>query len=306
MEKVLFLGMGAVGATFASQFADAGYPFHFLCDRDRVEKYRKRQLLVNGKPYDFPLLTPDEVSGQPDFVFVAVKEYQLVSALDLVEKVAGSGTVVLSLLNGIDSEEVLAARLGWDRVLPAFVSRMDSTKKGDSVVYSSPGQIVFGEKDGMFSPRVERVKRMLEQAGVLREATGQIMRMMWWKYMVNVGFNQAGAILNAPYGHFQKYPPCLEVAFSAMREVIAIAPFSGIDLTERDMEKSVQMLMGFNPEGRNSMLQDLDAGRKTEVEMFAGKVCRLGEAAGVPTPVNRLFLDMLKTLEWQKGVAREG
>ena len=117
---------------------------------------------------------------------------------------------------------------------------------------------------------------------------------------------QAGAILNAPYGHFQKYPPCLEVAFSAMREVIAIAPFSGIDLTERDMEKSVQMLMGFNPEGRNSMLQDLDAGRKTEVEMFAGKVCRLGEAAGVPTPVNRLFLDMLKTLEWQKGVAREG
>jgi len=306
MEKVLFLGMGAVGATFASQFADAGYPFHFLCGRDRVEKYRKRQLRVNGKPYDFPLLTPDEVSAQPDFVFIAVKEYQLVSALDLVEKVAGPGTVVLSLLNGIDSEEVLAARLGWDRVLPAFVSRMDSTKKGDSVVYSSPGQIVFGEKDGMFSPRVERVKRMLEQAGVLREATGQIMRMMWWKYMVNVGFNQAGAILNAPYGHFQKYPPCLEVAFSAMREVIAIAPFSGIDLTEKDMEKSVQMLMGFNPEGRNSMLQDLDAGRKTEVEMFAGKVCRLGEAAGVPTPVNRLFLDMLKTLEWQKGVAREG
>ena len=263
-------------------------------------------MLVNGKPYDFPLLTPDEVSARPDFVFVAVKEYQLVSALDLVEKVAGPGTVVLSLLNGIDSEEVLAARLGWCLVLPDIVSSMDSTKKGDSVVYSSPGQIVFGEKDGTVSPRVERVKRMLEQAGVLREATGQIMRMMWWKYMVNVGFNQAGAILNAPYGHFQKYPPCLEVAFSAMREVIAIAPSSGIDLTEKDMEKSVQMLMGFNPEGRNSMLQDLDAGRKTEVEMFAGKVCRLGEAAGVPTPVNRLFLDMLKTLEWQKGVAREG
>lgn len=117
--------------------------------------------------------------------------------------------------------------------------------------------------------------------------------------MVNVGMNQAGAILKAPYGHFQEFPPCLEVAFSAMREVISLAPFSGVDLSERDIDRSVQMLMRFNPEGKNSMLQDLDAGRKTEVEMFAGKVCRLGEEAGIPTPVNRLFYNMIKTLEWQ-------
>lgn len=300
MEKVLFIGMGAVGITFASQFLDAGVPVRFLCDERRREKYRNQDLSVNGRPYAFSFVVPSEISVAPDFVFVAVKEYQLESALDLLEGVAGPQTVVLSLLNGIDSEETIAGRLGSEKVLPAFVSRMDSTKEGVKVVYSSPGQIVFGERDGKRSARVERVERLLAEAGVLHEASGEIMRMMWWKFMVNVGMNQAGAILKAPYGHFQEFPPCLEVAFSAMREVISLAPFSGIDLSEKDIDRSVQMLMGFNPAGKNSMLQDLDAGRKTEVEMFAGKVCRLGEEAGIPTPVNRLFFNMLKTLEWQK------
>lgn len=300
MENVLFLGMGAVGITFASQFVDAGVPVRFLCDEKRREKYLNRDLSVNGRAYAFPFVVPTEILEAPDFVFVAVKEYQLESALDLLEGVVGPQTVVLSLLNGIDSEETIAGRLGSDKVLPAFVSRMDSTKEGEKVVYSSPGQIVFGEKDGKISPRVERVQRLLAEAGVLHEASSEIMRMMWWKFMVNVGMNQAGAILKAPYGHFQEFAPCLEVAISAMHEVISLAPFSGVDLSERDIDRSVQMMMRFNPEGKNSMLQDLDAGRKTEVEMFAGKVCRLGEEAGVPTPVNRLFYNMLKTLEWQQ------
>lgn len=301
MEKVLFLGLGAVGATFASQFADRGYPFRFACDVKRKEEYGNRVISVNGKPYAFTFVTPQEISEAPDFMFVAVKSYQLEKALDLIEETVGPQTVIVSLLNGIDSEDLIGRRLGRDRVLPAFVARMDSTKEGDSVVYSSPGQIVFGEPDGKRSSRVERLERMLGQAGVLHEVSEKIFRGMWWKFMANVGLNQAGAIMGAPYGHFQKYPPCLEVALSAMREVVAVAPHSGIDLGEEDIDKSVQMLMALNPEGKNSMLQDLEAGRKTEVETFAGKVCCLGAEAGIPTPVNRLFYDILKTLEWQRG-----
>jgi 2-dehydropantoate 2-reductase len=301
MEKVLFLGLGAVGATFASQFAGKGYPFRFVCDGKRKEKYGHRVISVNAKPYAFSFVSPAEIPEPPDFVFVAVKEYHLEKALDLIEEIVGPQTVVMSLLNGIDSEDVIGTRLGRERVLPAFVARMDSTKEGDRVVYSSPGQIVFGEPDGKRSDRVKRVERLLGEAGVLYEVSENIFRGMWWKFMANVGLNQAGAIMGAPYGHFQRYSPCLEVALSAMREVVAVAPHSGIDLGEEDIDRSVRMLMALNPEGKNSMLQDLEAGRKTEVEIFAGKVCRLGAEAGIPTPVNRLFYDILKTLEWQRG-----
>ena len=305
MENVLFLGMGAVGMTFASQFADRGYPFHFLCDTARKEAYERRERIVNGRPYFFPCLTPGEISCPPDFLFVAVKDYQLQEALEILEKVVGPGTVVLSLLNGIDSEEILGEKLGAEKILPCFVARMDSTRENDRLVYSSPGQIVFGEADGKFTPRMERLGRLLEEAGVLFEATGEITRKMWWKFMVNVGINQAGAILRAPYRVFQEVPESLEAAFAAMREVMAVASHSGISLSEEDLQESVRMLMSFNPEGKNSMLQDLEAARKTEVEMFAGKVCRLGERHGVSTPVNRLFYNLLKTLECQADRGRK-
>lgn len=301
MEKVLFLGIGAVGATFASQFLDAGYPVRVLCDEKRREKYLEQGVSVNGREYAFPFSIPSEIVEPPDFVLVAVKSYHLESALDLLEGVAGPDTVILSLLNGIDSEERIGKRMGKEKVLPAFVARMDSTKSGKQVVYSSPGQIVYGELDGKVSPRVERLKRLFSEAGVMHQASAEIMRMMWWKFMVNVGINQAGAILGAPYGSFQEQESCREVAFSAMKEVITLARFSGIDLSEKDIDLCMEMLKSFNPEGKNSMLQDLEAGRKTEVDLFAGKVCLLGEQAGVQTPVNRLFLDMIKTLEWQKG-----
>lgn len=299
MENVLFLGMGAVGMTFASQFADRGYPFHFLCDRIRKEKYADRERFVNGRLYAFPCLMPSEISVPCDFVFVSVKSYQLQDVLPLLEEAVSPQTVILSLLNGIDSEEVIAARLGADKVLPSFVARMDSTREGDRLVYSSPGQIVFGEADGTFSPRMKRLAGLLEEAGVRYEATGEIRKKMWWKFMVNVGINQTGTILKAPYRVFQEVPQSFEAAFAAMREVMALAPYSGVSLTEEDLEESVWMLRQFNPEGKNSMLQDLEAGRKMEIETFAGKVCRLGEQHGVPTPVNRLYYNLLKTLECQ-------
>jgi len=182
---------------------------------------------------------------------------------------------------------------------------MDSTRQKDELVYSSPGQIVFGEVDGTFSPRMRRLAALLGDAGVLYEASSEILRKMWWKFMVNVGINQTGAILKAPYRIFQEVPQSLEAAFAAMREVMAVASCSGIPLSEEDLQECLRMLMKFNPEGKNSMLQDLEAGRKMEVETFAGKVCRLGERYGVATPVNRLYYNLLKTLEWQSSSDRK-
>jgi 2-dehydropantoate 2-reductase len=123
--------------------------------------------------------------------------------------------------------------------------------------------------------------------------------MMWWKFMANVGINQTGAILGAPYGSFQHCRSCREAAISAMREVIALAPHYGVDLTENDLHMALEMVDGLDSEGKNSMVQDIEAGRKTEVATFAGQVCRMGAKAGVPTPVNRLYEQMLRTLEWQ-------
>jgi 2-dehydropantoate 2-reductase len=120
---------------------------------------------------------------------------------------------------------------------------------------------------------------------------------LWWKFMINVGINQASAALRSTYGLFQTSREAKDLMESAMREVAAIARGLGIDLTEEDILKWNRVLSGLSPGGKTSMLQDVEAGRKTEVEMFAGKVMELGRRHNIPTPVNEKLYRLIKGME---------
>ena len=128
-----------------------------------------------------------------------------------------------------------------------------------------------------------------------------MIRMLWWKFMVNVGMNQASAVMGAPYGVFQSSSEAHSLMVDLMREVIDLAHKAGIDLREQDLDDWNSVLETLSPEGKTSMLQDVEAGRKTEVEVFAGNVVELGEKYGLPTPVNRTFLRIIQVLERYPG-----
>lgn len=300
MDNVLLLGFGAAGATFASQFSDSGFPLQILCDVARKERYSSTSTVVNGRRYAFSFVTADEVASPPDVILVAVKAYHLRSVLETLKAVVGPETTVLSLLNGIDSEEILGEALGTEKILPAFITHMDSTKEGSNLRFTSPARIVFGELDGRRTERVEGLERLFERAGVWALAVDDIRHRMWAKFMFNVGINQVGALLRAPYGTFQSCPEAREALLSAMREVPPLAARNGVDLSEKDIDLALEMLDTLAPEGKNSMVQDREAGRKTEVDLFAGEVCRLGERYGIATPVNRLVFQLIRALEWQE------
>ena len=118
--------------------------------------------------------------------------------------------------------------------------------------------------------------------------------------MINVGINQASAVLGAPYGVFQSSPDAMALMRMLMEEVIALAQITGIDLSAEDLDEWCRILAGLSPGGKTSMLQDMEAGRKTEVEIFAGKVVSLGLRHHVPTPVNAAVLRIIKVLENKK------
>jgi 2-dehydropantoate 2-reductase len=120
---------------------------------------------------------------------------------------------------------------------------------------------------------------------------------MWWKFMINVGINQASAVLRQPFLAFQTSAEARNLMESSMREVIRLSEKAKVNLTEEDINRFNEILMGMNPEGKTSMLQDVEAGRKTEVEMFAGKVIALGRQYNVPTPVNQKLFDSIKEIE---------
>lgn len=297
----MFIGLGAVGATFVAQFLDAGFEVEVLCSRDRKQRYLERVFTINGVSRGFRFVTPGEVSGETDCLFIAVKYHDLPEVLDLMTPAVGLATLIVSLLNGIDSEQIIAARYGPERVLPALVAQIDAVKSGTDVTYTRSGKIFFGEEGGGISERARRLQALLEAAGIDHELSADIRRRLWWKFMLNVGVNQTVALLRAPYGVFQTTESVRELARTAIREVIALAEKLGISLGEEDMTAGLTMMQSFAPEGKVSMLQDVEAERKTEVEMFALQVCRLGEELGVATSVNRVFYQAIRALEESYG-----
>ena len=115
--------------------------------------------------------------------------------------------------------------------------------------------------------------------------------------MMNVGINQTSAILRAPYGVYQKTGEARELMLQAAREVIPISRKEGINLTEEDLTRIPGIIDEMAPDGKTSMLQDVEAGRKTEVELFSGTVIELGKKHGIPTPVNEVLYRMIRVIE---------
>lgn len=307
IESVVIQGAGAMGAVYASRFLHAkGIRVAFLARGERAARLRAEGVTVNGTRLDVPVIdaaSPDQPAPRPtdsraDLVIVALKDRALPGALPDLQAVVGPRTTILSVMNGLDSEATLAAAYGQDKVLYAIAVGIDALREGGAVTFTTSGKIIFGEaRNETLTPRVRRVQAALDRAGLANETPPDMIRMLWWKYMVNVGINQASAVLRAPYGVFHTNPEAQALMESLMREAIALAQAEGVDLREDDIAAWYTFLNTLSPQGKTSMLQDLEAGRPTEVEIFAGKAVALGAARRIPTPVNETVLRIIRVLE---------
>ncbi|HSV56148.1 MAG TPA: ketopantoate reductase C-terminal domain-containing protein, partial [Magnetospirillaceae bacterium] len=181
-----------------------------------------------------------------------------------------------------------------------MILAIDAVRERNATTFTVGGTVHFGEARnplGAWSARVARVAAFFDRAGVRYTVPEDMVHALWFKLMVNVGVNPASAILGAPYSSFQRFPEARNVMRSAMSELIGISKVLGTGLTEADIAAWDRTLAGLSPAGKSSMLQDVEGRRKTEVELFAGTVVRLGRETGVPTPVNSLLFNMVRTIE---------
>jgi 2-dehydropantoate 2-reductase len=299
IRKVYISGLGAIGSAFASLLfkTDPGL-VTVIADRERIERYRRNGILVNGESYPFHFREPGKTKEPADLILVAVKQHHLEQSIKDIRNIVGDDTIILSLLNGITSEEVIGKEYGSNKLLYSFVVGTDAVREGTSTRFSSTGKIVFGEKmNAAYSPKVTAVKELFDRAGVPYSIPENMQRELWWKFMMNVGINQTSAILKAPYGVFQKIGEARELMAMACREVLDLSQKAAIGLQESDIQSYFKIVNTLSPEGKTSMLQDVEAGRKTEVEIFAGTVIELGLQYGVETPVNQILYRMIRTLE---------
>jgi len=299
IETVSIIGAGALGGAYASILHDADNQcVSFIASGNRFERLRKEGLIVNGKLYNIPVFRPEDLLPPSDLIIVAVKHNQLNDAIREMKNRVGRETTIISIMNGIESEIKIGAAYGMEKVLYAVSVGIDGLREGNRVNFKKRGKIFFGEARSPFiSDRVRRVQNLFDKAGIISETPPDMIRILWWKFMINVGINQASAVLRAPYSVFQTSQEARDLMESAMQEVIMLAERERVQLSKEDIKKWETVLFGLNPEGKTSMLQDVEAHRKTEVEMFAGKVIELGTRHNVPTPVNQKLFNMIMEIE---------
>jgi len=299
IERIVILGAGAMGSAYASAFyAMDPASVAFAASGARYERLKAGGIVVNGRHYPIPVLAPDDPAPPADLVIVALKHHHLPDALNDLGNRAGAETLFLSVMNGLDSEAIIAARYGQERVLYANAVGIDAQRDGNVVRFSKIGTVVFGEADNTtLSERVRRLQALFDRAAIPHQTPVDMIRAMWWKLMINVGINQASAVLGAPYGVFQTNPEAQAIMEAAMRETVAVAQATGVNLSGQDIADWYPVMNQLHPAGKTSMLQDIEAGRKTEVEVFAGKVLALGRQYGIPTPVNEVLLHAIHVLE---------
>ena len=299
INRVYISGLGAVGCVYASMIYDAGSTaLSVIADEERIRRYRREGIVINGKAYDFRYVKPGDAAEPADLVLIAVKQNNLDESIMAIKSFVNDDTIILSLLNGISSEDIIGKVYGDDRILRAFVVATDSVREGTSVIFKSSGRIVFGADGGSAgNEKVLSVKNFFDTNGIACTVPEDIVREQWWKFMMNVGINQVSAILRAPYGVFHNIKEAQELIRIASMEVISIAVKKGIKLTSGDIDEHLNIFKTLAPEGKTSMLQDVEAGRKTEVEIFSGAVMEMGRDLGIPTPVNDMLFRMIRSIE---------
>ncbi|SET10294.1 ketopantoate reductase [Natronincola peptidivorans] len=299
IKKIAIVGLGAIGAIYGSKLLEINPDnFKVIANEARAAKYSKEGLKINGKTYYFNCVDPKEKTEAADLIIVAVKHHHLPQTIKDIKNHVGPETIILSLMNGISSEEILGEEYGMEKVMYGICVGIDAVRTAAEIQCSTMGVIHFGEKvNKTYSDRVEGVKQLFEKAGISYNIPEDIMRALWWKFMVNVGINQTSAVLKAPYKVFQEVKEANELMMATMKEVIALSKKERTNLKDEDLDSFRDILNKLAPDGKTSMLQDIEAGRKTEVEMFAGTICELGKKHGIETPMNEALLKMIQTLE---------
>lgn len=313
IERVNLIGLGAMGVFFAPRlYRLLGDNFAVIAEGERKRRLETRGVTVNGENYRFPIITPDAsgagTSAAPaDLILVCVKYHQIEQAVRDIRNQVGPDTIILSVLNGIDSEEYLIREYGEAHVLYSFMRMSIVMKDGAADFDPYWGKLHFGEKTNRtdcLSERVLAVKDLLERADIPYQIEADMLHGIWFKYMCNIGENQTCALLGVPFGAFHSNEHANAIRIGAMREVVAIANRMGIGIGEADIARQEQTIPTIPAPNKPSTLQDLEAGRKTEIEMLAGTVIRLGKEYGVPTPINEMFYHGIKVLE-EKGLLRK-
>ena len=297
MKQITLIGCGAVGALYGLRLHKMLGPEQvcFAMDAERKKRYEETGLFINNEKAPFRYATDEELQVS-DLVIIATKNHHLEDAISLIRKAVGPNTVILSLLNGIDSEEKLAKVYGQEKVLYGFAVGLNSTHIGNTILYTEEGRIVLGEKDNTISERLKDICSLFDRANITWQVPEDIHVQQWNKFMLNTTYNTISSLLGATYGDLDQQQ-VWQLARQVSKEVQAVAKAEHVILGDELIAENHAIIISLGFEGKTSMCQDLEAGRPTENPWFCQAVIKLGRKHQIPTPTCEILSALVEAKE---------
>jgi len=288
------MGAGAIGCYYGGMLARAGREVTLIGRPQHVEAIRRAGLRLETKAFDERVrlhASPEPQAARgADLVLFSVKSQDTETAGKALSPHLAREAAIVTMQNGVDNPERLAAVLGRD-VIPGVVYVAVEMAGPGHVRHHGRSELAIGQ-----APACEAIAAAFRDAGVPVEISDNVLGVLWAKLIVNCAYNALSAITQLPYGRLVEGAGIPAVMRDIVEECLAVARAAGIQVVG-DMHKATERIAQTMPGQYSSTAQDLARSKKTEIEHLNGVVVRKGEALGVPTPVNRVLLALVKLLE---------
>ncbi len=301
IKRIGIVGAGAIGCSLGSAlYREYGDDFCFVAKGKRAEKLRKSGIIVNGEkiyPKVYSEKNPED-DEDINLLLLCVKNYSLEETLKDIQDLISEKTIILPLLNGVTAVDEVRKAFPQNIVPYGIVMRTDAERINKNVTVSVKGEIQIGFGKGEeITTDLKLIKKSMEKAGISCVIYEDMRYMLWRKWMINIGSNQVSVLTGAQFKYFGRFEEIIILVTEAIQEILEISKKLDIGLSEKDRDDIVRILIHYPPEKKTSMLQDIEAMRKTEIDYFAGTVIKLGKNTGVDTPVNRILYYAIKAKE---------
>ena len=293
---ILVFGAGAMGSFFGGLLS-VRHDVTLIGREDHMKAVRVHGLRMTGKTVR--VMRPRSATriprdAQPELVIIATKSYDTSDAMRSLRRF-GSTAVFLTLQNGIDNANLIART----------ARRVIAGTTAHGVTYLGPGEIrhaglgdtTIGAWTKVDESTVVRLRDLLDEAGIRTRITADVRSELWAKLVVNAAINPLAALAGVPNGRLVEDPALRRLLEDVARETAGVARAAGARVDAEDLVRRTRLVARRTATNRASMLQDLDRGRRTEIDAITGAVLREAEKAGVETPVNRVLFALVKARE---------
>ena len=305
--KIAIVGCGAMGSVYAGLFASAGHEV-WAIDRwaEHVAAMKRDGLRLEGKSGDRTVkvhaTTEAQEAGACDLVVLATKAMHVAAAAESIKPLLGKDTPVLSIQNGLGGPETAAEILGRERVMVGVVGGFGASMKGPGHAHHNGMELVrLGEFGGPITPRLKKVEETWSGAGFRVKVFDDIDQLVWEKLICNCAYSGPCGIMEVTIAQVMNDPDLSKISAACAAEGYAVAKAKGVKLGFDDPVAYVRDFGSKIPNARPSVLLDLMAKRKSEIDVINGSIPRVGKQVGVAAPVNEAVTALVKAKETKLG-----